>query len=85
MRRHLDGSFRPEAVGRDTPGITTSVNLVALEARLLVCAVTEGFVCGFSTATQRNTVTVPSVATAAIPHCQVAVEHQRTVLYRLDS
>jgi hypothetical protein len=28
---------------------------------------------------------VPGIATAAIPYCQIAINHQRTIFYWLDS
>lgn len=58
--------------------------LVAFKSHLFVCAVAEWFVRGCPAATKRNTVTVPGIATAAIPYCQVAIKHQRTIFNWLD-
>ena len=46
-----DPSERPDAVGRNRPQIAISIHLVALKARLFVCAITEWLVRRFSAAT----------------------------------
>jgi hypothetical protein len=59
-------------------------DLIAFETRSFVGAVAEWFVRGFPATAQCNTFTVPGIATTAIPDCQVAAKHQRTVLDWLD-